>query len=270
MNLSTSFREALSQLHNTNISGNIVNNNDDFNEPTNTLLYKNIPLTLYSWTGWCWLCVRGELETGTDCYILTQRSSRDHSSTSSSSWLGCSTVGHWGPKPSVWSWFSLRWHPVSNRNSNWLKPSVAPGYIIVSRPPASCGRTHLPPSPNSTTSTGQGDIPRSSTGCTCFAVLPLIYTGASLDWRLSRGSICYNFTMCQFEQSLVNFFKFIYITQIILMLFLFNSHLGKKNWNYTLCANVVFFFFFFLNMPFYLFYLMLCYYVIDTFSFFSF
>ena len=30
--------------------------------------------------------------------------------------LGCSTVGHWGPKPSVWSWFSLRWHLVSD----WL------------------------------------------------------------------------------------------------------------------------------------------------------
>ena len=32
----------------TNISGNIVNNHDNFNERTNTLLYKNIPLTLYS------------------------------------------------------------------------------------------------------------------------------------------------------------------------------------------------------------------------------
>ena len=30
--------------------------------------------------------------------ILTQSSSRDHSSTSSSSWQGCSSVGHWGPK----------------------------------------------------------------------------------------------------------------------------------------------------------------------------
>ena len=30
--------------------------------------------------------------------ILTQSSSFDHSSTSSSSWLGYSTVGHWGPK----------------------------------------------------------------------------------------------------------------------------------------------------------------------------
>ena len=33
-----------------------------------------------------------------------------------------------------------------------------------------CGRTHLPLSPNSTTSTGQGDIPISLTGCTCFNI----------------------------------------------------------------------------------------------------
>ena len=41
------------QLHNTYtyIRGNIVNNNDDFNERTNTLLYKNISLTLYSRKG---------------------------------------------------------------------------------------------------------------------------------------------------------------------------------------------------------------------------
>ena len=123
----------------------------NFNERTNTLLYKNISLTLYSRNGWCWLCVRGELETGTDCYIWTQSSSY-HSSTSFAFWLGCSTVGHWGPKPSVWSWVSLRWHPISNWNWNWPKPSVASGYIIVLRTPASCGCTHLPPSPNSTTS----------------------------------------------------------------------------------------------------------------------
>ena len=76
--------------------------------------------------------MRGELETGTDGYILTTGSS-DHSSTSSAFWLNCSTVGHWGLKPFVWSWFSLRWHPNSNWNWNWLKPSVAPGYMIVLR-----------------------------------------------------------------------------------------------------------------------------------------
>ena len=40
----------------------------------------------------------------------------------------------------------------TDSNWHWLKPSVSLGYIIVSRPPASCGRTHLPPSPNSITS----------------------------------------------------------------------------------------------------------------------
>ena len=162
----------------------------NFNERANSLLYKNISLTLYSRESWCWLCARDELETGTDCYVLTQSSS-DHSSTSFSFWLGCSTMGHWGPKPSVWIWFSLRWHPISNWNCNWPKPSVAPGYIIVSWPPASCGHTHRPSSLNSTTSTGQGDILISLTRCTCFAVLLLIYTSASLDWWLGWGSIYY-------------------------------------------------------------------------------
>ena len=136
--------------------------------------------------GWCCLCVRGELETETDCYILTQSSSRDHSSTSSSSWLCCSTVGRWGPKPSVWSWYSLRGHPISNCDWNWTdqltltdepKPSVAPGYVIVL--PSTCFLWPYASVPNSTTSTGQGDIPTSSTGCTCLAILLLIYT--SLD-----------------------------------------------------------------------------------------
>ena len=46
------------------------------------------------------------------CAILTQSSSY-HSSTSFSSWLGCSTVGHWGPKA-----LCLPLVP------NWLEPSV--------------------------------------------------------------------------------------------------------------------------------------------------
>ena len=109
-----------------------------------TLLYKKIYLSHFIRKGRSWLYVRGELETGTDCYILTQSSSY-YSSTSFAFWLGCSTVSHWGPKPSVWSWFSLRGHLHSNCkwNSNWPKPSVAPGYKIVWHPPASCGRTHL-------------------------------------------------------------------------------------------------------------------------------
>ena len=63
-----------------------------------------------------------------------------------------------GPKPSVCSWsqFSI----LSPTDSNWLWSPRAPGYIIVLRQPSS-------------------------------AVLPLIYTGASLDWRLGWVSVCY-------------------------------------------------------------------------------
>ena len=57
--------------------------------------------------------------------------------------------------------------------------------------------------PNSTMSTGQGDIPISSTGCTCFAILPLIYSGAYLDWRLDRGSVCYTINNHQLEAILL-------------------------------------------------------------------
>ena len=124
------------------------------------------------WKGWFWLCVRGELETGTDSHILTQ-SSPDHSSTSSSF---C-----WAAQPWVLRAQALCLQLVLTLASylqvelllelelqlqlelNWLKPSVAPGYIIVWRSPASCGRTHL-----------HRILPRpqikeiSSTRCTCF------------------------------------------------------------------------------------------------------
>ena len=49
---------------------------------------------------------------------------------------------------------------------HWLCCLLPIGYL--SKP--SCGRMHLPPSPNSTTSTGQGDILISLTGCTCFNI----------------------------------------------------------------------------------------------------
>ena len=125
------------------------------NERTDFFIYLSHFILKRVAKGWCWLCVRGELETERDCYILTPSSS-DHSSTSSSfCWVA--QPGSWGPKLSVWSWFSLQhlisnWNCNSNSNSNglqltpasnWLKLSVAPGYIIVWYPPASCGRTHL-------------------------------------------------------------------------------------------------------------------------------
>ena len=92
-------------------------------------------------------------ETWTDCYIDPSSSSPIAALLSHHGW-GRSTVGHWGQqRPQSASWFSFG-HPVSN----WLEPPRASCYIISYRPHAS-------------------------------TVLPLIYTGASLDWRLGRGSI---------------------------------------------------------------------------------
>ena len=118
----------------------------NFNERTNTLLYKNISLTLYSRKGWCWLCVRSELETWTDCYILTESSSTRAALLPHLGW-GFSTVGHWGPQAlslqaDSHAGILFPTDSNSNCNSNWPKPSVAPGYIIVWRPPASVFECH--------------------------------------------------------------------------------------------------------------------------------
>ena len=91
---------------------NRIKHNDDFNERTNTLLYKNISLT----------------------FLLTIAALLPHLG------LGCSTMGHWGPQA-----LSLQTDSHAGILSpNWLqlqlelpKPSVAPGYIIVLHPPAS-------------------------------------------------------------------------------------------------------------------------------------
>ena len=104
--------------------------------------------------------MRCELETGTDCHILTQVLLTIAGLLSFSSWLGLLNRGSLraqSPLSAAGSHFDI----LSPTDSNWLEPPRAPGYIIVSRPSAS-------------------------------AVLPLIYTGDSLDWRLGPGSICYN------------------------------------------------------------------------------
>ena len=103
------------------------------NERTHFFI-KIYPLTaLYSRKGWCWLCVRGELETGTDCYILTPQVLLTIAAVLSNS--------GWATQP----WFTEGPGPLSGAgphsadNCDWIwpKPSLAPGYIIV------CGRTHL-------------------------------------------------------------------------------------------------------------------------------
>ena len=107
-----------------------------------------------------------------DRLLHVDPSSSDHSSTSFSSWLGLLNRGSLraqSPQSAAGSHFGILSPTDFNSNWNWPKPSVAPGYIIVLCPPAS-------------------------------AIPPLIYTGASLDWRLGRGSI---WNTIQFSMSIV-------------------------------------------------------------------
>ena len=87
------------------------------------------------------------MEARIDCYILTQSSS-DHRSTSSG-WAAQPWVLRaqalclelvLTPAPYLQLELQLE-HQLTR--TDWLKPSVAPGYIIVWHPPTSCGRTHL-------------------------------------------------------------------------------------------------------------------------------
>ena len=93
------------------------------------------------------------VETRTDCYIDPKFFSRPKQHFFLILARGCSTVDHWGPKA-----LCLELVLPSASCLQLTQTVRAPGYIIFLRQPAS-------------------------------AVLALIYTGASLDWRLGQGSI---------------------------------------------------------------------------------
>ena len=182
------------QLYNTyiNISGNIVNNNDDFNERTNTLLYKNIPLTLYSKGLVLVVCERwvgdGDRLLHIDPKFFWLSSTSSHPGWATQPWVTESP----SPLQAVLMLASCpQLTPTATGTELKLTlTQAACGTWLYNCLTSTCFLWAYASAPNSTTSTGQGDIPISSTGCTCFAVL-LIYTGASLDWRHGRGSISY-------------------------------------------------------------------------------
>ena len=113
---------------------------------------------------------------------------------------GCSTMGHWGLVALSLQADSPAGILSATATGIELTQAVSGTRLYFCLMPA-CFLWAYASAPNSTTSTGQGDIPISSTGCTCFAVLPLIYTGASFDWRLGRGSICYKCTHFDWQKS---------------------------------------------------------------------
>ena len=139
---------------------------DDFNERTNTLLYKNINLSHFILEMGDVSCV-WEVSRDKDGLLFWPKFFLAHSSTSFSSWLGllnCGSLRAQNPLSAAGSHFGILSLTDSNRSGTWL-------YYFL-RPPAS-------------------------------AVLPLIYTGASLDWRLGWGSI-YNIKLYLPMQKKIN------------------------------------------------------------------
>ena len=92
----------------------------NFNERTNTLLYKNISLTLYSRKGWCFLCVRGEWREG-QTVILTQVLLTITAPFSHFGWFAQPWVTE-SPKPSICAGFhsGILSPTDSNRPGTWL------------------------------------------------------------------------------------------------------------------------------------------------------
>ena len=154
---------------------------------TNTLL-KNIPLTLYSRKGCERVVCERWVGDGTDCNILTPSSPHHFFLIL----LSCSTGVLRGQ--SLCLELVLTASNSTATDSNKPKPSVAPGYIIIWHPPASCGRcncTEFNPY------TGKGDTLISSTGCTCFLIDGCLLIILLLFlWMLQRYSfICWSISL---------------------------------------------------------------------------
>ena len=124
------------------------------------------------------LCVRGELEMEQTATYWPQVPLVIAALLPHSAWLL-----NWGPEgPSPLSWAGSHCLELQlelqQTDSNSLKLSVAPGYIIVWRPPASHGHLIFT---DFNLSTGQGDI---------FDIFNRMHLFP--DWRLGQGPICYN------------------------------------------------------------------------------
>ena len=161
----------------------------DFNERTSMnerthFFIKNIPITLYSRKGcervdvgyvWEVSWRRGQTAAYWPKVLLTITALLSHLGWAAQLWI---TEGR---KPSVCKLIltlascpPINSNCNSNWNSNWLTQAVC-GTWLYNCLTTTCFLWAYASAPNSTTSTGQGDIPIFSTGCTCFAVFLLIY-----------------------------------------------------------------------------------------------
>ena len=127
----------------------------NFNERTNTLLYKNIPLTLYSRkgcervdVGYVWGMSWRREQTATyrpNVLITTIAALLPHLGWAAQQWVaeGPSPLSGAGSHSAGILSPTATGTELKLTRTDYPKPSVAPGYIIVWHPPASCGRTHL-------------------------------------------------------------------------------------------------------------------------------
>ena len=122
----------------------------------------------------------------TDCNILTPSSSVFSSTSFSFCWAA--QLGVLRAQAPCWELVLTASNCNSNFNCNWLQLtqiSMAPGYIIVWDPPASCEcRICTKFNPSMVKVISWYLRPDA----------PVIYTGASLIWQLGRGSICNTFS----------------------------------------------------------------------------
>ena len=150
--------------------GSQINNNDE-----QTHFFRKIYLSHFIQKGCERVMCERWVGDWTDCNILTPSSSVF----SSTSFSFC-----WAVQPGV-----LRAQPTLGAGSHYSissptpNLSVAPGYIIIWHPPASCGR-HIGTQFNPSTVKVIPWYLRPDA--------PVIYTGESLIWLVGRGSIFYN------------------------------------------------------------------------------
>ena len=155
-----------------------------------THIIKNIPHTLYSWNGcervnvgyvWEMSWRRGQTATYWPKVLLATIAAPFPLL----GWAARPWVTE-GPSPlsAAGFQFGILSPTESNCDRNWVTVCCTWLYNCLM---STCFLWAYASAPNSTTSTGQGDIPISSIG----PPVSLIYTGPSLDWRLGRGSIDY-------------------------------------------------------------------------------
>ena len=126
------------QLYTDTLSTIMTNEHAYLEKYTSHFILERVAKVLQK--GWCWLCVRGELETEqtATCWPHVPL----FYSSTSSSFCWAAQPGSWGPNPSVWSWLSLRhlvlncdWNSNCDCNSNWTLPasnsnSLKPSFVL--------------------------------------------------------------------------------------------------------------------------------------------